>query len=203
MKKTWNCLVICTLITAILWGIMLLSDRVALHNELIRLHIVANSDSAEDQKIKLQVRDAVLRSLETELANLADVEAAKAYLMENLPKIQSAANTALKAAGFCGEAVVTLCQEAFDTREYETFTLPAGIYESLRIVIGEGEGKNWWCVAFPSLCLPATSAGFQEAAVEAGLSVALTATLAGETKYEVRFFLLDALGKLENYLFAE
>ena len=131
------------------------------------------------------------------------MEEAKAYLQENLPKIRTIANETLNAMGFDGEAVVTLCKEAFDTRYYDTFTLPAGVYESLRITIGEGEGKNWWCVAFPTLCVPATTEGFADAAVGAGFSDTLSNTLAGEEGYEVRFYLLDALGRLENIFFKE
>ena len=201
MRKILRQVLICALITALFWGVMLISDRDRLNDELIRLHVVANSDSEEDQSIKLMVRDAVINSLYRDLETIADIKEAKAYLQENLPKIQTIANETLDAAGFEGEAVVTLCKEAFDTRYYDTFTLPAGVYESLRIIIGEGNGKNWWCVAFPSLCIPATTDGFTDAAVEAGFSETLSNTLTGEEGYEVRFFLLDALGRLENILF--
>ena len=192
---------ICLILAAFVWCGTLIADRERLNEELIRLHVVANSDSEEDQNIKLQVRDAVTASLQRELENVADVEAAKNYLQENLPKIQEIANDTLKAVGFDGEAVVTLCKEAFDTRYYDTFQLPAGVYESLRIVIGKGEGHNWWCVVFPSLCIPATTEGFEDAAVGAGFPKTLSAALTGEEEYEVRFYLLDALGKLENILF--
>lgn len=179
----------------------LLSDRKKLEEGLIRLHVVANSDSDADQNVKLKVRDAVLDSLRSDLNGIADIDKARAYIRENLPKIQRIANETLEKAGFDQEAVVTLCRETFDRRLYDTFRLPAGVYEALRITIGEGEGHNWWCVAFPSLCLPATSAGFEEAAVEAGFSGAMTKTLAGD--YQIRFFLLDVLGRLENTFFAE
>ena len=191
---------VCLILAALVWCGTLFSDRKQLNEELIRLHVVANSDSEEDQTIKLQVRDAVIESLRADLGKIADVEEAKAYLQENLPKIRETANRALEAAGVDGDAVVTLCREAFDTRYYDTFTLPAGVYESLRIVIGQGAGHNWWCVAFPSLCVPATTEAFEDAAVEAGFSETLSNTLTGE-EYEVSFFLLDALGKLENIFF--
>ena len=86
---------------------------------------------------------------------------------------------------------------------YETFRLPAGVYESLRIVIGTGEGHNWWCVVFPSLCIPATSSGFADIAVGAGFDSSLTAALEGQAGYEIRFYLLDQLGRLENIFFQE
>ena len=98
-------------------------------------------------------------------------------------------------------AVVTLCRETFDIRKYDTFTLPAGVYESLRVVIGEGQGHNWWCVAFPTLCMSATTEDFEAAAQTAGMDENLSETLTGG--YQLRFFLLDALGRAENLCFRE
>lgn len=200
MRKHMRNVSICLFAAVFFWCGSLLADRQQLNEKLIRLHVVANSDSEEDQKVKLQVRDAIISGIQSDLAKVADIEEARTYLQENLPKLQKIANDVLERAGFEEEAVVSLCREVFDTRIYDTFTLPAGVYEALRITIGEGQGKNWWCVAFPSLCLPATSRGFEEAAVEAGLSQSVSRTLTGE-EYQLRFFLLDALGRLENLLF--
>lgn len=201
MKKAWKRIGICLVAALAVWGGTLLADRQRLNEELIRLHVVANSDSRVDQEVKLQVRDAVIQSLEADLEALADVEQAKAYLTENLPKIQAVANETLEEAGFSGEAVVSLCKEAFDTRYYDTFTLPAGVYEALRITIGEGKGHNWWCVVFPTLCVPATTEGFEDTAAGAGFPDSLTGALTGEEEYEVRFYLLDVLGRMENRFF--
>jgi len=203
MRKLWNRLVFCFLLAVFFWCGTLIADRQRLSEELIRLHVVANSDSQADQTVKLQVRDAVVESLQMAMTNVGDMEQAKAYLEENLPKIQAVADSVLAQAGFDTEAVVTLCREAFDTRFYDTFTLPAGVYESLRITIGEGEGKNWWCVVFPTLCIPATSEGFEDVAAGAGFSDALNGALTGEEGCEVRFFLLDLLGRAENIFFLE
>ena len=203
LKKMMKRVGICLLIAALFWCGSLISDRERLNQELIRLHVVAASDSAVDQAAKLRVRDAVLQSLKEGLEQTADVEAAKAYIQENLPKIQKAANHALAEAGVDARAVASFCRERFDTRAYDTFTLPAGVYESLRIVIGPGEGHNWWCVAFPTLCLPATSSGFQEVAQASGFPDSLTNALAGEEPYTVRFYLLDVMGRLENTLFVD
>ena len=201
MGKLAKRVILCLCAAALVWCGALLADRQRLHEDLIRLHVVANSDSEEDQSVKLLVRDAVVSSLEGNLKKLGDVRKAKAYLQENLTKIQAVANETLERAGYDQTAVVTLCREAFDTREYDTFSLPAGIYESLRIVIGEGEGHNWWCVVFPTLCLSATTEGFEDTAAAAGFPDSLSAALEGEKGYEVRFYLLDAMGRLENILF--
>ena len=198
MKKYLYRVGICLLAACLVWTWMLIRDREKLRQELIRFHVVAASDDPADQAVKLQVRDAVVAAFQEELQNLQDVEQAKAYLQENLPKIQTIANKTLAQAGFDDTTTVTLCVEEFATRVYDTFTLPAGLYESLRIVIGEGEGQNWWCVMFPSFCIPATAQGFEEVACGAGFSDTLTQTLEGE--YEIRFFFLDALGAVGNFL---
>ena len=188
------------MLVCLVWCGTLIADRQRLREELIRLHVVANSDSEEDQSLKLRVRDAVVESLQQGMADVTDTEQAKAYLQENLPKIENLANQVLAEYGCSDTVQVSLDLEEFGTRVYDTFTLPAGIYESLRIIIGEGEGKNWWCVVFPSLCIPATSEGFEDTAAGAGFPESLTGALEGEEGYEVRFFLLDVLGSLENLI---
>lgn len=201
MEKKARCLVFCLLLAVSVWTLGLLRDRQYLNQELIRLHVVANSDSEDDQNIKLRVRDAIVESLSEGMADIGNVQAAKAYLRENLSKIETIANNTLEAAGVDRRAVVTLCRETFDIRKYDTFTLPAGVYESLRVVIGEGEGHNWWCVAFPTLCTSATTEGFEMAAQTAGMDDTLSETLTGD--YQLRFYLLDALGRVENLFFHE
>ena len=179
------------------WGIV--TDSQALHDQLLRLHVVGASDSREDQDVKLLVRDAILQSLEEGLRDVTDPQQAWDYVARMLPKVEAAANRCLAAAGFSDTVAVSLTQEAFPTREYDTFSLPAGVYKALRVVIGEGEGQNWWCVVFPQLCM-GTEAEFVETANMAGFSEELTGTLEGE--YELRFWLLEKLGEVKNRLFA-
>ena len=178
------------------WGIV--TDSQALHDQLLRLHVVGASDSKKDQDVKLLVRDAVLASLQEGLEDVTDPEAAYDYVAQMLPKVEAAANRCLAAAGFSDTVAVSLTEEAFDTREYDTFSLPAGVYKALRIVIGEGEGKNWWCVVFPKLCM-GTDGDFVETASVAGLDPELAGTLEGD--YELRFWLLEKLGEVKNRLF--
>ena len=177
-----------------LWGIV--TDSQVLREELLRLHVVGASDSKADQDVKLLVRDAVLQSLEEGLQDLTDVDAAVDYVTRMLPNVEEAAERVLAAAGFDDRVSVSLTEEAFPTRDYDTFSLPAGVYKALRVVIGEGEGKNWWCVVFPQLCM---GGDFVQTASVAGMSDELTDTLEGE--YEVRFWLLEKLGQLKNHFF--
>ena len=192
---------ICTLLllAGAFWLGTVASDKSALTNSIIRLHVVADSDSSEDQRVKLLVRDAITEELETFMDDFPDMESAKEYLQEYLPELERIANEVLQSVGNTCSAVVTLAKEKFPTREYDTFTLPAGIYESLRVTIGSGEGKNWWCVVFPSLCASATTEGVEDTAVGAGFSDRLTGTLTGKQEYKVRFFILDCFGWIENW----
>lgn len=201
MRKLVKRVVICFLICLAVWGIALVKERDTLNRELIRFHVVANSDSAYDQQIKLRVKDAVLANMEEDLQRVCDKENAEIYIRENLPKIQRLVDNVLKEYGYDCEAVVSYCREAFPIREYDTFSLPSGVYDTLRITLGSGEGHNWWCVSFPTLCLGATADEFEDIAVSSGFGKSLTKTLIHEDGYQVRFYLLDKLGQLQNRIF--
>ena len=185
-----------TVVCIWLWGIV--TDSGDLRENLLRLHVVGARNSQEDQAVKLQVRDAVLGSLEEGLRDMTDPQEAWDYVSRMLPQVEAAANRALAAAGFSETVQVSLTEEAFPTREYDTFSLPAGVYKALRVVIGEGEGKNWWCVVFPQLC--GAEGEFVETASTAGLVPELARSLEGE--YELRFWVLEKLGELKNRIFS-
>lgn len=203
MKKAMYRIMVCWLAALFVWCAFLLADREQLNHGLIRFHVIANSDSREDQAIKLKIRDAVLASMEEDLRKISDIDTARVYLREHLPKIQLLVDQTLDGLGYSGGSAVSLCRERFDVRHYDTFSLPAGVYESLKIVIGDGMGKNWWCVSFPGLCLPATTADFIDAAVGSGFSEPLVQTLSRNEDYQIRFYFLNQLGKLQNILFPE
>lgn len=127
--------------------------------EVLRLHILANSDSPADQALKLRVRDAVLAETGDLFAGAGSLEEARAAAGENLPAIEAAARRALAEAGCDAPVKAELTRMYFNTREYgEKTTLPAGQYQALRLSIGEAKGKNWWCVMFPPICVPAAEA---------------------------------------------
>lgn len=133
------------------------SAQVQLAEKVIRLHVLANSDTQEDQDLKLQVRDKVLARVGTLLTGDEDVEEAAAVLQDNLTLLAQTAAQEVQAQGYGYSVRVSLEDTWFPTREYENLSLPAGTYQALRVVIGEGEGHNWWCVVYPSLCLGAVS----------------------------------------------
>lgn len=199
MRKILKLGIVCAAAYFLIACAGLMADKAQLKNELIRMHIVANSDSEKDQAVKLQVKDAIVSYLQPIMVKFTDKEEASQYIRDHLQKIEEIANGVLKELGENKTAAVTLTQEAFDIRKYETFSLPSGIYDALRVEIGAAEGKNWWCVAFPSLCTPAAGEEFADTAAASGFSDTLTKTVAEEDGYEIRFFFLDMLGRLEIF----
>ena len=193
MFKLLKTCIFCLLAAFLVWFGTVLADRQALNDNVIRFHVVANSDSEEDQAVKLQIRDTVMDYLEPIIGELPTAEEAKAWLQAHLEEIKEIADAVLKQNGFSKTASVSLRQEAFDTRVYDTFTMPAGTYDALRITVGEGQGQNWWCVVFPQLCM---GEGFVETSA---MSDELSQTLTGE--YEIRFWLLEKLGQVKNHFF--
>lgn len=125
--------------------------------EVLRLHIPANSDSGEDQAVKLELRDVLLEKYGGELAECGGLDSAKQRARELLPEIERTADDFLLSRGFDYGAKAELCEMWFTTREYDKLILPAGNYAALRVTLGSGGGRNWWCVIFPQLCLPAVS----------------------------------------------
>ena len=200
MKK-----VFCWLMVAgmIIYGIGLLRDMEMLHRNMIRLHVVGASDEEKDQELKLQVKDAVNAFIRENMENPRSFDRAKEMLAGMLPQLHDLVRQVLAEHGSNDSVEITLEQEPFPRREYETFTLPAGVYESLRIRIGAAEGRNWWCVVFPSLCGPYAEEDLRETAVGAGFSEELCDTITGEEGLEIRFFLLDFFGQIQNLWFGK
>ncbi len=126
-------------------------------SEVLRLHILANSDSATDQHLKLQIRDRLLEESESWFEESGDKCSAETVLQGKLKNIAALAEREIISNGYDYPVKVSLCRSDFPTRQYEDFTLPAGEYDSIRIIIGAGKGQNWWCVLFPSLCIPGAS----------------------------------------------
>ena len=171
--------------------------------KILRFHVLANSDTTEDQELKLKVRDAIGEYLAPVLEDAEDLTKTKELVQDQLPEIIEVAEQCIAEEGYDYEVTAELAMADFPEKTYGNYTFPAGEYEALEVYIGEAKGHNWWCVSFPALCLPATSSGFQTEAVGAGFSETLTKTLSGDEDYEIRFFFLNQLGKLENLFFRE
>lgn len=171
-----------------------------LAEKVIRLHVLANSDSQADQDLKLQVRDKVLAQAGTLLTGQEGVQAAAAVLQDNLDTLAQAAAQEIQNQGYGYAVQVSLEDTWFPTRQYEGIALPAGNYQALRVVIGEGEGHNWWCVVYPSLCLGAVSETALKTSGFTGQDYALV-TEANES-YVFKFKTIELLEELKQKLFA-
>lgn len=171
-----------------------------IYDSVIRLHVLANSDSDEDQQLKLLVRDEVLATTSVLLKDVKTREEAAVVLRDRLGEIRAVAERVLRQQGSEYAVAVSLGQETYPTREYEQLAFPAGEYLSLRVMIGEAEGQNWWCVLFPPLCLSAatTKAEAEEAFLAAGLTEAQYRIITDSEngKYRLRFKILEMAGKL-------
>ena len=197
-KLPWRQTVALFLLFLVFTALWAQAQQTDLAEKVLRLHVVANSDSEADQALKLRVRDRVLetaRPLLTESKNAAEAEA---VLSQNLPALTEAARREIRSRGSSAPVTITLEDAWFPTRTYGAAALPAGTYRALRVVIGAGEGHNWWCVVFPSLCLPAVS----EASLQtAGLSEEDIALVTEESpRYMFRFKTIEWWGSLKHSL---
>lgn len=168
-------------------GAAALQTQDELAEKVVRLHVLANSDSAEDQALKLQVRDAVLSRAEYLLDPAADRKEAEGILRGQLLEFEAVAQETIRAAGYDYPVSVELSNTEFPTKRYAGFTLPAGEYLALRVLIGEAEGQNWWCVVYPPLCA-AASTDVPVTALAAGFSEEELSLITEESpKYELKF----------------
>lgn len=165
-----------------------------LRTNVLRLHIIANSDSDEDQELKLKVRDKILEKTGVLFSDSTDLESAEKTVSESLSEFEEIANSVIAENGYDYTAEASLGDSYFETREYEDFTLPAGNYRSLIINLGKGEGKNWWCVVFPAVCIPAASdAELSDTVTEKSAAVA-----ENPQKYILRFKTVEIYEKIKK-----
>ena len=168
--------------------------------DVVRLHILANSNSEKDQEVKLKVRDALLKTNASILSDDVTKENAKEHFENSKEILLRTAKETLKENGVNYNVKITLQEEYFETRYYGNLTFPAGQYTGLKVVLGEGKGKNWWCVMFPPLCIPAADG------IETNENTADYLTQSGErivnggNKYIVKFKFLEIYEEFRNKL---
>lgn len=169
----------------------------SVRQDVVRLHILANSDCEADQQVKLKVRDALLQKNTLILSEGVTVENAVLYFEQSKEELLKTAENVLAENGFDYGVTISLEKEYFETREYGELTFPAGEYTALRVILGEGEGKNWWCVMFPPLCVPAADGVEADKEKTADyLTPGGEALINGGDKYIVKFKLLEIIEKL-------
>ena len=194
MRKLFDS-AICLLLATLLLAVFPTECEGAIYRDTIRLHVLASSDTEADQTVKYEIRDRLLATYGERLSG-SERTVAEEEIRALLPEISEAVNGWLTELGMPYSATVTLTEEWYETREYESFTLPSGRYTSLRVILGEGEGKNWWCVMYPPLCLDmATGASADDAILGYTDEEIRLITRGG---YRVKFKLLEAISSLEK-----
>ena len=181
-------------------GLMPVHGEADIYDNVIRLHVVANSDSEEDQTLKLKVRDSVLSVVSDmcEKNDCKNLQEARSVVEAHIDEIRAVAEERIAAEGYNYPVKVLLGEENYPTRNYEELAFPAGRYISLQVKIGEAEGENWWCVLFPPLCLSAASESVpsaEDALVNIGFSgdQYKIITQSDNVTYNVRFKILETL----------
>lgn len=198
--RRWELALLLGVAASALLGARLGKEQDALAEKVIRLHVVANSDSAADQALKYKVRDAVLQEGSLRLAGLERSQALEA-LDRALPELGQVAARTVAEEGYSYPVRLSLGQDAFPTKEYDGFALPAGDYTALRIELGAGEGRNWWCVLFPPLCMGAATQPAAQTLAEGGLTRAQIALMTAQTgEYTVKFKAIEFWEELKKSL---
>ena len=173
-----------------------------IYDTVVRLHVLANSDSEEDQALKLKVRDRVVELVTPAVENCSSQSEAIAAIGGIMDELEAAAEETVVSEGFDYDVSIVIGEEYYPTKTYESCAFPEGEYVSLRVCIGDAEGQNWWCCLFPPLCLSAASEQDERANEDAFISVGLTGeqykliTETQQPKYRVRFKILEAFQKI-------
>ena len=188
IKKWELSLLIGVIVTILLSSLSFGAECSEIRQSVLRLHILANSDSPADQKLKLQVRDKLLVVGSDLFTGLKTKDEAEAQAKKELSKLQLAAENEIKKQGYTYPVKVEVAKSYFNTRTYGTVTLPAGEYQAVRVLIGKAAGHNWWCVMFPPMCLPAAE---PDKKIEDVLNSNNTDIVENKPKYEIRFKVVE------------
>jgi len=162
--------------------------------EIFRLHILANSDSEKDQALKIKVRNEILKCSGELFGESVNLEEAKQKAKQSIDEIIKLSHDVIYREGFDYKVSAEVCESFFDTRVYENVTLPAGVYSCLKIKIGKAEGKNWWCVLFPALCIPAAQNNTELSDVLNKAEIDIVTN----PVYKPKFAILEFFEKLKN-----
>ena len=197
-------LLICTFIIlaiALVAGLFPVHGESEIYDTVVRLHVLANSDSDEDQALKLKVRDRVIEVVTPAIEGCRSQSEAIAAIGGITDEIDAVAREVVESEGYEYTVSIRIGEEYYPTKTYESCAFPEGTYVSLRVVIGEGEGENWWCCLFPPLCLGAASENSQKSNEDAFISVGLTGdqykviTETNAPKYRIRFKFLELFSR--------
>ncbi len=200
MKKLFILVLIVAIATLII-SVLPIHGEEKIYDSVVRLHVLANSDEDHDQALKLKVRDRLLEITSPIVVDCTSRDEAREKLTAHFSQLEAAAREVILSEGYSYDVKITLEDEYYPTRKYENLCFPEGTYASLKVEIGEAEGKNWWCVLFPPLCLSAASEKKNQSAEDAFIAVGLTdeqykvITETDDVKYKARFKILEVFQK--------
>ena len=200
--RRWELALLLGVDLAALAGVWLDRSQAALADQVIRLHVLANSDSEADQALKLKVRDRVLETASDYFVPGATLEETRADLAEHLAGLAAAGPDQVAQHRYRCPVTVSLWDNYWvPTKQYTDFALPAGEYTALRVVIGEGNGQNWWCVVFPPLCLGSVSETAAQTALSDGFTQDQVSHITGEDEgYVVKFKAIELWEEFQHWL---
>lgn len=196
MRKRILILILTVTVLIGLLAILPVHNESNIYDNVLRLHVIANSDSEEDQSLKLLVRDSILLDAQELLRGVSTRENAEAIIAQSSDRLRSTAERTVRENGYDYSVEVKLSKEEYPTKNYESCAFPSGEYVSLQIKIGEAEGENWWCVLYPPLCLSAATD--QNAFAEVGITDGQYQIITDRksTKYKLRFKILETFSEI-------
>lgn len=199
MQKIISKALICGFIISVVYSFTnFTSNCENISKKIFRLHIIANSDSCEDQNVKLRVRDRILKDFSYSLSNLGNLSNVEKSTKENLENIKETAIDEIKKNGFNYDVDAKLVNMYFDNRKYENLTIPSGFYDALRIEIGECKGKNWWCVMFPPMCIPTAEGNISK--LDSVLNDSEIDIIERENQYKIQFKIIEMYANCKNII---
>lgn len=193
MKLFIKFVAVVTVVAAVFSVVSFASGCAEVRHDVLRLHVVGASDSEFDQSLKLKVRDAVLEKGGELFDGTVTADEAEKIITPRIDELKAVAEEVLKENGCDYKVDIQVGEEYFTTRCYENFTMPAGVYNAVRVNIGSAEGKNWWCVMFPPLCLPAASADADAFFTDEEMKI-----VSSSPKYEPRFKIVEIYESIKN-----
>ncbi len=195
-RKAFNIALICALISSVMLSMVgFKSSCDEMCSNIIRIRIIANSDSTEDQYLKLKIRDKILETSKEMFSHTYSYEDAVLITNQNIELLQSAAQNTVIENGYNYNVSLELRDEFFETREYDSFTLPAGNYKTAVFTVGEGKGQNWWCVIFPQVCVGACAGTLNDSVSNSAAGYAYNAE-----NYVIKFKTVEIFEKVKKYL---
>lgn len=204
MERKFFATLLITISFVLCLGLLPVHGEEDIYDSVVRLHVLANSDSEEDQELKLKVRDKVIELTETLLEGKQNRSEAMETLSAHLDDFEKTALSVIEENGYSYTVSARLGEEEYPTRKYDSICFPCGTYVSLQIKIGEAEGKNWWCVLFPPLCLSAASSKDKEKLEQSFIAVGLTPeqyriiteSENSNSRYKIRFKILELIRQI-------